>query len=89
MAEVEFGDSELFQLLDDDSAPLVPTHLRFTDEDEGSEETRILQSRLEESDAYIQKLLEENILVSVSFSVLVLTLANYRSVRTKSHAHKA
>ncbi|XP_076007180.1 zinc finger CCHC domain-containing protein 8 isoform X2 [Genypterus blacodes] len=61
MAEVEFGDSELFRQLDDNSAPpLIPTHLRFTDDEEGAEETRVPQSRLEESDAYIQRLLEEN-----------------------------
>ncbi|KAF7661606.1 hypothetical protein LDENG_00258070 [Lucifuga dentata] len=64
MAEVDFGDSELFQQLDDDTAPLVPTHLRFTDEDEGSEDMSALQNRLEESDAYIQRLIEENILVA-------------------------
>ncbi|KAM7018197.1 zinc finger CCHC domain-containing protein 8 [Tautogolabrus adspersus] len=65
MAEVDFGDSELFEQLDDDSAPpLVPTHIRFTDDDneeEGEqEETSRLRSRQEECDDYIQRLTEEN-----------------------------
>uniref|UniRef100_UPI0037E72F24 zinc finger CCHC domain-containing protein 8 isoform X2 n=1 Tax=Semicossyphus pulcher TaxID=241346 RepID=UPI0037E72F24 len=59
MAEVDFGDSELFQQLDD-SAPLVPTHIRFTDDEEDQEETSQLRSRLEQSDDYIQRLTEEN-----------------------------
>lgn len=63
MAEVDFGDSELFQQLDD-SAPPVPTHIRFTDDEEDQEETSQLRSRLEESDDCIQRLTEENILVS-------------------------
>ncbi|KAK7933081.1 hypothetical protein WMY93_003977 [Mugilogobius chulae] len=62
MAEVDFGDRELFEQLDD-SAPPVCTHLRFRDEDEEEEsELGILRSRLEESEAVIQKLTEENIL---------------------------
>lgn len=69
MAEVDFGDSELFQQLDD-SAPPVPTHIRFTDDDEeDQEETSQLRSRLEECDDYIQRLTEENILVSDALSV--------------------
>ncbi|XP_040899112.1 zinc finger CCHC domain-containing protein 8 [Toxotes jaculatrix] len=59
MAEVDFGDSELFQQLDD-SAPPVPTHIRFTDDEENQEETSQLRSRLEECDDYIQRLTEEN-----------------------------
>ncbi|XP_031164835.2 zinc finger CCHC domain-containing protein 8 isoform X1 [Sander lucioperca] len=58
MAEVDFGDCELFQLLDD-SAP-VPTHIRFTDDEEDKEETSQLRSRLEEYDDYVQRLTEEN-----------------------------
>ena len=65
MAEVDFGDTELFQQLDD-STPPVPTHIRFTDNEEDQEETGLLQSRLEECDDYIQRLTEENILASVS-----------------------
>ncbi len=63
MAEVDFGDSELFEQLDD-SAPPVPTHIRFTDDEEDQKETSQLRSRLEECDDYIQRLTEENILLS-------------------------
>ncbi|XP_042344941.1 zinc finger CCHC domain-containing protein 8 [Plectropomus leopardus] len=59
MADVDFGDRELFEQLDD-SAPPVPTHIRFTDDEEEQEETSLLRSRLEESDDYIQRLTEEN-----------------------------
>ncbi|KAI3372841.1 hypothetical protein L3Q82_023284 [Scortum barcoo] len=63
MAEVDFGDNELFQQLDDYELP-APTHLRFTDDEEDREEVSQLRSRLEESDEYIQRLTEENILLS-------------------------
>ncbi|XP_034548657.1 zinc finger CCHC domain-containing protein 8 [Notolabrus celidotus] len=59
MAEVDFGDSELFQQLDD-SAPLVPTHIRFTDDEEDQDGGNQLRSRLEESEDHIQRLTEEN-----------------------------
>ncbi|XP_044052298.1 zinc finger CCHC domain-containing protein 8 isoform X2 [Siniperca chuatsi] len=59
MAEVDFGDSELFQQLDD-FAPPAPTHIRFTDDEEDQEETSQLRSRLEEYDDYVQRLTEEN-----------------------------
>ncbi|XP_028271049.1 zinc finger CCHC domain-containing protein 8 [Parambassis ranga] len=59
MAEVDFGDSELFQQLDD-SAPPVRTHIRFTEDGEDQEETNQLRSRLEDCDDYIQSLTEEN-----------------------------
>uniref|UniRef100_A0A3Q3MBH7 Zinc finger CCHC domain-containing protein 8 n=1 Tax=Labrus bergylta TaxID=56723 RepID=A0A3Q3MBH7_9LABR len=67
MAEVDFGDSELFEQLDDDSAPLVPTHIRFTEDDndeeeEGEPEETIRmrsRSRLEEFDEHIRRLTEE------------------------------
>ncbi|XP_029367543.1 zinc finger CCHC domain-containing protein 8 [Echeneis naucrates] len=59
MAEVDFGDRELFEQLDE-SAPPAPTHVRFTDDEDESEETSQLRSRLEESDALIQRLTEEN-----------------------------
>ncbi|XP_029916629.1 zinc finger CCHC domain-containing protein 8 [Myripristis murdjan] len=58
MAEVDFGDSELFEQLDD-TAP-VPTHIRFTDEEEGAEDGSQLKDRLEECEDNIQRLLEEN-----------------------------
>lgn len=59
MAEVDFGDRELFEQLDD-SAPSVNTHLRFTYDDEENSELGLLRSRLEESEDHIQKLTEEN-----------------------------
>ncbi|XP_037633645.1 zinc finger CCHC domain-containing protein 8 isoform X1 [Sebastes umbrosus] len=59
MAEVDFGDSELFEQLDD-SAPTVPTHIRFTSDEEEQGETGQLRGRLEECDEYIQRLTEEN-----------------------------
>nr|XP_046243468.1 zinc finger CCHC domain-containing protein 8 [Scatophagus argus] len=59
MAEIDFGDSELFQQLDD-SAPRLSKHLHFTDDEEDQEETSQLRSRLEECDDYIQRLTEEN-----------------------------
>ncbi|XP_030593297.1 zinc finger CCHC domain-containing protein 8 isoform X2 [Archocentrus centrarchus] len=59
MAELDFGDNELFQQLDD-SGPPLPTHLRFTDDEVEQDEKSQLRSRLEESDDYIQRLTEEN-----------------------------
>uniref|UniRef100_A0A3B4G709 Zinc finger CCHC domain-containing protein 8 n=1 Tax=Pundamilia nyererei TaxID=303518 RepID=A0A3B4G709_9CICH len=70
MAEVDFGDSELFQQLDE-PAPPVTTHIRFTDDDEEQDERSELRSRLEECDDYIQRLTEENILVAVCYGVTV------------------
>ncbi|KAM9858627.1 zinc finger CCHC domain-containing protein 8 [Aulostomus maculatus] len=61
MADVDFGDTELFQQFDD-FAPPVSTHIRFTENDEEQEETSLLRSRLEENNDYIQRLIEENIL---------------------------
>nr|XP_020458042.1 zinc finger CCHC domain-containing protein 8 [Monopterus albus] len=58
MAEVDFGDSELFQQLD--SALPVPKHIRFTDDEEAEDETSHLRSRLEECEDYVQRLIEEN-----------------------------
>lgn len=71
MAAVDFGDSELFEQLDD-SAPLVPLHIRFKDDDEEENEAGLLQNKLEKCEDYIQKLIEENILTRV----LVLMLAS-------------
>lgn len=68
MAEVDFGDSELFEQLDD-SAPLAPTHIRFSDDGEDQGEIGELRSRLEECDDNIQRLREENILMPVALSV--------------------
>ncbi|XP_019741019.1 zinc finger CCHC domain-containing protein 8 [Hippocampus comes] len=64
MAEVDFGDAELFDQLDDFTP--VPTHIRFPDrddadtvEDDDDEKCR-LRSRLDECDYCIEKLTEEN-----------------------------
>ncbi|XP_072289843.1 zinc finger CCHC domain-containing protein 8 isoform X1 [Eucyclogobius newberryi] len=70
MAEVDFGDRELFAQLDE-SSPSVSTHIRFTEEDEEQSELGILQNRLEESDALIQKLTEENILWLRNLNILL------------------
>lgn len=58
MAEVDFGDSELFEQLGE----IMPTatHIRFTEDgEEGSE----LKGRLGECEETIRRLIEENILV--------------------------
>ena len=60
MAEVEFGDSELFEQLGD-TAP-VSTHIRFADDDGDTEETSNLREKLEECEEKIQTLTDENIL---------------------------
>ncbi|CAL9708814.1 unnamed protein product [Knipowitschia caucasica] len=59
MAEVDFGDSELFQQLDDSAAP-ESTHIRFTDEETEETELGLLRTRLQEAEALNQKLVEEN-----------------------------
>lgn len=64
MAEVDFGDSELFQQLED-SAPPVSRHIHFTEDDGENEEASELRSRLEECEDNIERLSEENILASV------------------------
>ncbi|XP_061585199.1 zinc finger CCHC domain-containing protein 8 [Cololabis saira] len=70
MAEVDFGDSELFQQLDD-AAPLVPKHLHFSDNDEGdSEETAQLRSRLDECQDDMERLSEENKILRRKLSLL-------------------
>ncbi|XP_047447826.1 zinc finger CCHC domain-containing protein 8 [Mugil cephalus] len=69
MAEVDFGDSELFEQLDD-STPLVPTHIRFSDDGEDQGEVGQLRSRLEECDENIQRLTEENKLLQRKLNVL-------------------
>uniref|UniRef100_A0A3Q3WVJ3 Zinc finger CCHC domain-containing protein 8 n=1 Tax=Mola mola TaxID=94237 RepID=A0A3Q3WVJ3_MOLML len=70
MAEVDFGDSELFEQLDD-SAPRVSKHIRFTDDEEDHEEISHLRNRLEECDDYIQRLIEENILVGGAHDISI------------------
>ncbi|KAK2902069.1 hypothetical protein Q8A73_011815 [Channa argus] len=76
MAEVDFGDSELFQQLDDCASP-VPTHIRFADDDEEDQtDTSRLRSRLEECDGYIQRLTEENILALAAAGMLALVVGS-------------
>ena len=58
MAEVDFGDSELFEQLGE-SMPTA-THIRFT---EDGEEGSGLKGRLGECEETIRSLIEENILV--------------------------
>ncbi|XP_075882021.1 zinc finger CCHC domain-containing protein 8 [Nelusetta ayraudi] len=59
MAEVDFGDSELFQQLEEPVTP-VSKHIRFTDDEEEQEEIGHLRTRVEEFDDHIQRLVEEN-----------------------------
>lgn len=63
MAEVDFGDSELFEQLDD-LAPTAPTHIRFTSDDEDREEKSLVGGLPDTSDDSVRRLVEENILVS-------------------------
>ncbi|KAM3611865.1 uncharacterized protein V6R79_025159 [Siganus canaliculatus] len=74
MAEVDFGDRELFQQLDD-SGPLVAKHIRFTEEGDNEEKEEMvqLQTSLEECNEYIHRLTEENILTA---SPVDVALAN-------------
>lgn len=61
MAEVDFGDSELFQQLDE-GGPLN-THIRFEQDEENSEEILELREKLEECKETINRLQLENILM--------------------------
>ncbi|XP_061134812.1 zinc finger CCHC domain-containing protein 8 [Syngnathus typhle] len=62
MAEVYFGDAELFEQLDDFTP--APTHIRFPEENDADtvedEKTQGLRSLLNERDDSIEKLTEEN-----------------------------
>lgn len=69
MAEVDFGDRELFEQLED-SAPLS-SHIRFTSDNEEDTELGLLQSRLEDAEDRIQKLTEENKGLSRKLNVLM------------------
>lgn len=62
MAEVDFGDSELFQQLEEPVTP-VSKHIRFGDDEKEHEEICHLRTRVEECDDHIQRLVEENILL--------------------------
>lgn len=61
MAEVDFGDIELFEQLGD-SLPPESKHIRFSDDDEDCDKIHQLRRRLEECEEYNQRLAEENIL---------------------------
>ncbi|XP_041856003.1 zinc finger CCHC domain-containing protein 8 isoform X2 [Melanotaenia boesemani] len=70
MAEVDFGDRELFQQLDD-NALLPPRHIRFPDGDEeNEEETTQLRSRLEECEDKIERLTAENKVLRRKLNIL-------------------
>ncbi|XP_037536310.1 zinc finger CCHC domain-containing protein 8 isoform X2 [Nematolebias whitei] len=70
MAEVDFGDTELFEQLED-SAPFIPRHIRFTnDDEENQEESNRLQIKLEECEANVQKLSEENRVLQRKLNIL-------------------
>ncbi|KAM8865057.1 zinc finger CCHC domain-containing protein 8 isoform 2-T2 [Synchiropus picturatus] len=58
MSEVDFGDLELFQQLED-SAPTVPKHTRFPDDEDDQGETSRIREELDVSDERIVRLNEE------------------------------
>ncbi|KAJ1093204.1 hypothetical protein NDU88_006309 [Pleurodeles waltl] len=60
MAEVDFGDSELFEQLDDE--PQKPVHIRFDELDDSLEESEGLRERVQQYEATIEDLKAENIL---------------------------
>lgn len=66
MAEVDFGDSELFQQLEE-PVTQFSKHIRFTDDEEEREEIGHLRARVEECDDHIQRLVVENILFDAQF----------------------
>nr|XP_019956664.1 PREDICTED: zinc finger CCHC domain-containing protein 8 [Paralichthys olivaceus] len=68
MADVDFGDSELFEQLDH-SEPPTPTHIRFTDNEEEPEEMS-RRARLKEYHDSIKRLTEENAVLRRQLSVL-------------------
>ncbi|XP_078523698.1 zinc finger CCHC domain-containing protein 8 isoform X2 [Lissotriton helveticus] len=58
MAEVDFGDSELFEQLEDE--PPKPVHIRFNELDDSSEELEGLRERVRQCEATIEDLKSEN-----------------------------
>ncbi|XP_034026262.1 zinc finger CCHC domain-containing protein 8 [Thalassophryne amazonica] len=70
MAGVDFGDRELFQQIDD-SAPLVSTHVRFTDAEDDQEELCRLRERLEECEDRIQRLNDDNQALRRKMNILI------------------
>ncbi|CAL8249864.1 unnamed protein product [Boreogadus saida] len=61
MAEVDFGDSELFDQLGDN--PPTSTHIRFTEDEGDDEETSDHRDKFEDFEEKIQTLTDENILL--------------------------
>uniref|UniRef100_A0A8C5LT16 Zinc finger CCHC domain-containing protein 8 n=1 Tax=Leptobrachium leishanense TaxID=445787 RepID=A0A8C5LT16_9ANUR len=59
MAEVEFGDSELFEQLDEEITP-QPAHLRFEDAEDGEEESSEIREQLARCQETISQLKAEN-----------------------------
>ncbi|KAM9330892.1 LOW QUALITY PROTEIN: zinc finger CCHC domain-containing protein 8 [Gastrophryne carolinensis] len=73
MAEVEFGDSELFEQLDGDGAPqpqLQPLHIRFDDNENSEAENGGLQEQLAHCEETIAQLRAENQELKRKLSVL-------------------
>ncbi|XP_008334016.1 zinc finger CCHC domain-containing protein 8 isoform X2 [Cynoglossus semilaevis] len=68
MADVDFGDKELFEQIED-SVPQVPKHIIFED-DEETEEVQQLRNRLEECEECMQRLTEENKVLRRKLSIL-------------------
>ncbi|XP_062446071.1 zinc finger CCHC domain-containing protein 8 isoform X1 [Rhea pennata] len=60
-AEVDFGDRELFEQLEEDDAPPPPAHLRFEEEEEGAEGALAeLRERLRDCEETVRRLRVEN-----------------------------
>ncbi|XP_028313224.1 zinc finger CCHC domain-containing protein 8 [Gouania willdenowi] len=70
MAEVDFGDSELFEQLDDFTAP-ANTHIRFTEDEPGQKDPNESRDRLEECEDHIQRLTEQNNLLRKKLKTLI------------------
>ncbi|XP_069475721.1 zinc finger CCHC domain-containing protein 8 isoform X2 [Ambystoma mexicanum] len=58
MAEVDFGDSELFEQLEEEQTP--PVHIRFTDKDNSSVEAEELREQVRRCEDTIEELKAEN-----------------------------
>lgn len=84
MADVDFGDKELFEQIED-SVPQVPKHIIFED-DEETEEVQQLRNRLEECEECMQRLTEENILLFVCCSIAATASASWWFVSNLSRS---
>uniref|UniRef100_A0A8C5DED5 Zinc finger CCHC domain-containing protein 8 n=1 Tax=Gouania willdenowi TaxID=441366 RepID=A0A8C5DED5_GOUWI len=67
---VEFGDSELFEQLDDFTAP-VNAHIHFTEDEPGQRDPNESRDRLEECEDHIQRLTEQNNLLRKKLKTLI------------------